>query len=107
MGHCLADYPLQTDRIAIEKCPGCDVTLNWRWWLLAHAGVHAFVVVWVTRVPLLGLGEWVLHTLIDYGKCRGLYNLTVDQSLHLACKILWAVLAVVAVAPSMLLRVGA
>jgi len=94
MGHCVADYPLQTDRIAIEKCRGCDTTLNWRWWLSAHAGVHAFFVVLITGVPLLGLGEWILHIAIDHGKCRKLYNLAVDQSLHLACKLLWAVLAV-------------
>lgn len=94
MGHCVADYPLQTDRIAVEKCPGCDITLNWRWWLGAHAGVHGFFVVLITGVPVLGVGEWILHTLIDYGKCRKLYNLVVDQLLHIACKLLWAVIAV-------------
>jgi len=99
MGHCLADYPLQTDRIAIEKCPGCDTTLNWRWWLTAHAGVHGFFVVLITGVPLLGLAEWILHLVIDYGKCRRLYNLTVDQFLHLACKLIWASLAVLVLAP--------
>ncbi|MFM7313511.1 MAG: DUF3307 domain-containing protein [Cyanobium sp.] len=95
MGHCVADYPLQTDRIAIEKCPGCDTTLNWRWWLAAHAGVHAFFVVLITGIPLLGVGEWILHIIIDYGKCQKRYNLAVDQSLHLACKALWAFLALV------------
>jgi hypothetical protein len=94
MGHCVADYPLQTDRIAVEKCPGCDTTLHWRWWLGAHAGVHGFFVVLITGIPMLGLGEWVLHMLIDYGKCKRRYNLAVDQSLHIGCKLLWAVLAV-------------
>jgi hypothetical protein len=96
MGHCVADYPLQTDRIALEKCPGCSSTLDWRWWLSAHAGVHAFFVVLITGLPLLGLGEWLLHALIDLGKCRRRYNLAVDQSLHLLCKLLWAGLAVFA-----------
>jgi hypothetical protein len=94
MGHCLADYPLQTDRIALEKCKGCDLTLNWRWWLSAHAGVHALLVALITGSPLLGVGEWVLHIAIDHGKCMRLYNITVDQSLHLACKLLWAMLAI-------------
>jgi hypothetical protein len=94
MAHCVADYPLQTDRIAVEKCPGCDSTLNWRWWLCAHAGVHGFFVVLITGLPILGVGEWILHVLIDYGKCRKLYNLVVDQALHIACKILWAVISV-------------
>lgn len=98
MGHCVADYPLQTDRIAVEKCQGCDTTLNWRWWLSAHAGVHAFFVALITGSPLLGVGEWLLHIAIDHGKCKKLYNLAVDQSLHLACKLLWAVLAVLVLA---------
>lgn len=97
MGHCVADFPLQTDRIATEKCPGCSGAINWRWWLTAHAGVHAFFVALITAVPLLALAEWVLHMCIDYGKCRRAYNMAVDQALHLACKLLWALLAVLAV----------
>ena len=34
MGEFVCDFPLQADRMAIEKVPGKDVTLNWRWWLL-------------------------------------------------------------------------
>lgn len=94
MGHCLADYPLQTDRMAREKCPGCGVTIDWRWWLTAHGGVHGFVVALITGIPALGLAEWLLHSGIDYGKCRRYYSLAVDQGLHLLCKLLWAVLAV-------------
>ena len=78
--------------------PGCSCTIDWRWWLSAHAGVHAFFVVLITGIPLLGLGEWLLHALIDLGKCRRRYNLAVDQGLHLLCKLLWAGLAVVALA---------
>ena len=37
LGHFVADFPLQGDRMAVEKCPGRDVTLNWRWWITAHA----------------------------------------------------------------------
>jgi hypothetical protein len=37
---------------------------------------------------MLGLAEWVLHWLIDWGKCQKRYNLSVDQALHLACKAL-------------------
>jgi hypothetical protein len=77
MGHCVADDPLQTDRIALEKCPGCSSSLDWPWWLLAHAGVHAFSV-----------------ERIDLGKCRRRDNLAVDQGLHLLCRLFWAVLAV-------------
>jgi len=93
LGHWVADFPLQTDRIAIEKCPGCNVILPWQWWLLAHSGVHGFFVAWLTQVPILGLLELVLHAIIDIGKCQKKYNLLVDQLLHLSCKLLLAVLA--------------
>lgn len=89
LGHFLADFPLQGDKMAVEKCPGKDVTLNWRWWLSAHAGTHGFMVALLTGSPVLGLAEMVAHSLIDFGKCRFGYKLIVDQALHWACKIVW------------------
>jgi hypothetical protein len=32
MGHFLGDFGLQSDRMALEKCPGCSESMNWRWW---------------------------------------------------------------------------
>jgi hypothetical protein len=72
MAHFLGDFGLQSDRMAVEKCPGCDRTLPWPWWLTAHAAIHG---------------------VIDLFKCRGRYSLAVDQLLHLICKLLWALLA--------------
>lgn len=89
MAHFLADFGLQSDRMATEKCPGRQRVLGWGWWLCAHAAIHGWFVGWITGVPLLGLAEWLLHGLIDYGKCRQRYSMTLDQSLHLACKLLW------------------
>jgi hypothetical protein len=43
----------------------------------------------VTGSPSLALAELLLHALIDRLKCRGWYGITVDQLLHLACKLLW------------------
>jgi len=43
MGHVLADFALQGDRMAVEKCPGQGVVLGWGWWLCAHA-THGFLV---------------------------------------------------------------
>lgn len=92
-GHCVADFGLQSDRMAVEKCPGKGETLPWGYWLASHAGIHAFFVAWITGLPLLGVAEWCLHAVIDLGKCSGLYRLRLDQILHLFCKLLWAVLA--------------
>ncbi|MGB1417197.1 MAG: DUF3307 domain-containing protein [Synechococcus sp.] len=89
LGHFLADFPLQNDRMAVEKCPGKDVVLNWRWWLSAHAATHGFVVAMLTGWPVLGVAEMLTHGLIDYGKCRLHYSLAVDQALHWLCKAVW------------------
>ncbi len=95
MGHFVADFALQSDRMAVEKCPGKDLTLPWQWWLTAHAGIHAFFVTLITGIAWLGLAEWVLHSLVDYGKCRHRYGLGVDQLLHMVCKLLWVLVLVV------------
>lgn len=89
MGHLVGDFTLQNDRMAVEKCPGSDQTLPWFWWLTAHAATHALIVALLTGAPLIGLAEWLLHGLIDYGKCRSGFRLGVDQAMHLLCKVIW------------------
>ena len=79
------------DKMAVEKCPGKDVTLDWRWWLTAHAGTHGFVVACLTGIPLLGVAEMIAHSLIDFGKCRLGYKMIVDQMLHWTCKFIWMI----------------
>lgn len=95
MGHFVGDFGLQSDRMACEKCPGHGVTLGWGWWLLSHAAIHGFIVAVVTGVPLLGLAEVAIHCLIDLAKCRKVWNLAIDQAVHVGVKLLWAVLAVI------------
>ena len=84
-------FPLQTDRMVLEKVPGLDVTLDWRWWLLSHSATHGLAVALITGLPLLGLAELVLHAIIDWSKSRFRFSLTCDQALHIACKCVWAV----------------
>jgi len=94
MAHFVGDFALQSDRMAREKCPGCGVTLGWGWWLTAHAAIHGFLVAAVTQIPLLGVAEWIVHMLVDVGKCRRIWNLPFDQALHIITKALWAWLAI-------------
>lgn len=96
MAHFLCDFSLQSDRMAKEKCRGCDQTLPWGWWLTAHTAIHGLAVALLTGVPLLGVAEMAVHALIDQNKCGGRISLRTDQVLHLLCKVLWvAVLAAV------------
>nr|WP_186481638.1 DUF3307 domain-containing protein [Synechococcus sp. NOUM97013] len=88
-GHFLADFPLQSDRMAVEKCPGKDAVLDWRWWLAAHSATHGLVVSLLTGVPFVGLAEMIFHAAIDYGKCRFRYSLAADQLMHVVCKVVW------------------
>jgi hypothetical protein len=94
MGHFLADFALQHDRMAVEKCPGKDATLAWQWWLTSHAAIHGFLVAVLTGVVWLGVAEWLVHAGLDLAKCRRLFDLKTDQLLHLLTKALWAGLAV-------------
>ena len=100
-GHALADYPLQNDSIALCKCRKCthpaQATVPWYYWLTAHAMVHGAIVGIILRwygVPeqlamTVALIEVVVHWFIDLGKCEKLYNIHVDQGLHMICKVIW------------------
>ena len=94
VGHGVADYPLQGDFLARGKnhkapLPG----VPWQQCLVWHAAIQAGAVALATGSVSLGCAEFVVHVLIDYGKCDGRYGFNFDQALHVACKVLWAVLA--------------
>ncbi len=92
LAHFFCDFVLQSDRMAKEKVPGLDSTLNWRWWLIAHAATHGLAVALITSIPLLGVAETVAHAIIDWLKGRLHFSLALDQSAHLACKLIWVCL---------------
>ena len=94
LAHFVCDFGLQTDRMAVEKVAGLDRTLNWRWWLIAHASTHGLAVALLTGLPLLGFAETLLHAIIDWSKGKYRFPLVLDQSLHLVCKLLWVGLMV-------------
>lgn len=98
-GHALADYPLQGDFLARGKnfrapLPG----VPWYQCLVAHALIHGGMVVLTTRSVTLGISETILHCWIDHAKCYGVFGeghraFNIDQGLHVACKVMWAVAA--------------
>tara|TARA_B100000902_G_C26861396_1_gene693215 strand:+ start:145 stop:510 length:366 start_codon:yes stop_codon:yes gene_type:complete len=98
MCHLIGDFVLQSSVMAEGKQPSSTSSINSIWWLTAHGATHGFLVIIVTGIPLLGLAEWLIHSLIDHGKCINLYSFNTDQFLHFICKIVWSGLAI-SVAP--------
>lgn len=92
--HFLADYPLQGTWIATTKSHCAPHISGYPWYqsLTAHSAIHAGFVGLITGSAVLASFEFIMHWLIDYGKSDGLYDVDVDQTLHILCKILWAVL---------------
>ena len=93
--HALADYPLQGDFLAKAKnhtapLPG----VPWYQALMAHSAIHGGFVGLITGSLLLGLAEFALHCAIDRAKCAARIDFNTDQALHVACKGVWAALAV-------------
>ena len=85
--HWLADYPLQGDFLAKAKQSGPLRIYH----LIAHAGIHAGAVTIVTGSVVLGIFEWVAHTIIDELKIRGKTTFAIDQALHVICKIVYII----------------
>lgn len=107
-GHALADYPLQGDFLARAKNRAAPIPgVPWYQALGSHAiihggcvfialaGLNAIAAIWC------GLAEVVAHALIDDAKCTGKLAsdparaFNIDQALHVACKALWAAIAIV------------
>jgi len=92
-GHALCDYPLQGDFLARGKNHKAPIPgVPFYHCLVAHALIHAGMVYLVTGSLWLGIAEFVLHAATDYAKCDGRLTFNQDQAVHVACKLLWAVL---------------
>ena len=105
-GHALGDFPLQSDAMARCKCRKANLPLQkavpWYYWMTAHCLVQGLVtgliVAWWTGNRelgvMIGMLEFAVHWVIDLLKCESIYNIHVDQALHVLCKLLWWVLIV-------------
>lgn len=97
-GHCLADYPLQGDFLAKAKNHKAPIPgVPWPTALLAHAAIHAGVVLLVTGSLWFALAEFVGHAVIDHTKCAGRIGFNTDQGLHLAMKAAYIAALAIAV----------
>jgi len=94
VGHSLADYPLQGDFLAQGKNRNTPVgKLFWPHCLFAHSMVHAGFVALFTGSVLLGVLEALVHAVTDFLKCENKIGMRTDQTVHFACKVLWAAIA--------------
>lgn len=93
-GHALCDYPLQGDFLAKAKNRANPIPgVPWYQALGAHALIHGGMVALVTKSPLMGVAETVIHAVTDDLKCKGRLSFNQDQAIHVACKLLWASLS--------------
>lgn len=94
-GHALADYPLQGDFLAKAKNRANPIPgVPWYHGLFPHALIHGGTVALITGIWWLGLAETIIHAATDDAKCMGRIGFNTDQAIHVACKVLWAVIAV-------------
>jgi hypothetical protein len=93
IGHAVADYPLQGDFLAKAKNAWAPLAgIDWRIAMAAHCLIHAGSVLWITHNLTIALIEFALHFCIDVLKCAGKTSFATDQALHVACKLIWAII---------------
>lgn len=106
VGHALADYAFQSQYMASAK-DHTNPENKGKWPVLLgfHSMIHGGAVAFATGYIWLGILEVAAHFAIDYAKSAGWFGqgaraLRVDQGLHVACKVLWAIIALALAAGS-------
>ena len=93
-GHALADYPLQGDFLSKAKNRSAPIPGVPYWQALgAHVIIHGAIVAFVTGIWWLFFAEAAIHWITDDAKCAGKISYNQDQAIHLACKVLWLLIA--------------
>lgn len=101
VGHALGDFALQSDWMArfknrhARQSAGSSQNpqLIWLHVLTAHCTIHAGFVYLITGSIWLGLAELIAHWALDYSKGERWIGFHTDQFGHLACKVLWWLIA--------------
>lgn len=93
LAHYVCDFGLTTDWLALTKVPGKP---NWFHALTAHCAIQAAGVYWATGSITWAIVEFSAHWAIDYAKGREWFGtrfgFSIDQALHIGCKLAWAVI---------------
>jgi hypothetical protein len=105
IGHAIADFPLQTEFLAINKnrnlvSKDTDTgkpSSMWIHCLTAHALTHAGLVFLilgplVKAAALIAFVEFIAHWLLDFVKCEGWSGFNADQAAHYLCKAAYTAL---------------
>ena len=102
IAHAVTDFALQPPNIAISKnrhagpppgyMPDAHGPIQPVWLMVmpAHALISAGGVWIVTGSPEIAFFEFLLHLVLDIGKCEQVYNVWVDQAMHVLTKVLFA-----------------
>jgi hypothetical protein len=96
-GHFAADYPFQSEAVALGKNKFIDPArfgVPWTYWMAGHAFTHGILVAIFTQNVYMGLGEVVSHFITDHMKCAGKIGIHVDQAIHITFKVIWAIIYV-------------
>ena len=96
--HLLFDYPLQGDWLARAKNRHDPIPhVPWYQAMFAHTAMHGMAVWIITGIPLLGLAEMAIHWITDDLKLQGELTFNQDQAIHIACKVVWALITTLVV----------
>lgn len=114
VAHFLCDYPLQGNYMAMAKNRHDYIKVpipedwpyedkydgmvekkwkEWPWVLSGHATIHGGAVYLITGLWYLALLEIIIHGIIDDKKCAEDLTYNQDQAVHIACKVVWAIIA--------------
>jgi hypothetical protein len=90
--HYILDYPLQGEFLSRAKNRHNPVEhVPWYQAMTAHTAMHGIAVGFITGVWLFAILEMAIHWWADDRKCQGELTFNQDQTIHIICKVAWAV----------------
>ena len=64
LGHFVADFAIQTDTVALNKCPKNKSRISWAWWMTGHVSIHGLIVYFITGSSLIAILDHVTIKLV-------------------------------------------